>query len=123
MSGLGVRSVCILAPSAFLASAAVMLQLQEAILPEPLSHIDDLTVSYALSVWKTFTPNAEPSDAIIHIQRAWDSPVVSTLTFKPILTVPVNKPRFKAVAALHAGNWLNAPPITTVVLCLSDKWI
>ena len=70
MGGLGVRSACKLAPSAFLASAAATLSLQEAILPESLRHTDDLAVSYALSVWKTQTPNAEPSDATKHVQRA-----------------------------------------------------
>ena len=29
----------------------------------------------------------------------------------------------KAVAAPHAGDWLNAPPITAIDLCLSDEAI
>ena len=48
--GLGVRSACKLAPIAYLASAAATFSLQEAILPKPLRHTDDIAVSYALSV-------------------------------------------------------------------------
>ena len=36
--GLGVRSAMMLAPSAFLASAASTLQLQQSILPEAIAH-------------------------------------------------------------------------------------
>ena len=72
-------------PSAFLASAADTLSLQEAILPEPLRHTDDLAVFYALLVWKTQTPNAEPSDATRHVQRAWGNIVVIT-TFTNLLS-------------------------------------
>ena len=80
-------------------------------------------MSYALSVWKTQTPNAEPSDATRHVQRAWDNTVVIT-TFMDLLsacTIPVEKARLKAVTAPHAGDWLNAPPITAVGLRLSDE--
>ena len=123
MGGLGVRSACNLAPSAFLASAAATLSLQEAILPQQLRHTDDLAVSYALSVWKAQTPNAEPSDATRHVQRAWDNTVVIT-TLTDLLsacTIPVAKARLKAVTAAHAGDWLNAPQITAVGLRLSDE--
>ena len=53
MGRLGVRSACMLAPSAFLASAAAMLSLQNAILPESLHDTEDLTASFALASWKT----------------------------------------------------------------------
>ena len=52
---LGVRSACMLAPSA-LASAIAMLSLQETILPEPVHDKGDLAVSLAWSIWKTITP-------------------------------------------------------------------
>ena len=72
---------------------------------------------------KTPTANAEPSDATRHVQRAWDNTVVIT-TFTDLLsacTTPVEKTRLKAVRAPHAGDWLNAPPITAVGLRLSDE--
>ena len=123
MGGFGVRSACKLAPSALLASAAATFSLQEAILPEPLRHTDDLAVSYALSICRTQTPKAEPSDATRHVQRAWDNAVVIT-TFTDLLsacTITVEKARLKAVTAPHAGDWLNAPPITAAGLRLSDE--
>ena len=53
MGGLGVRSVCTLAPSAFLASAAATLSLQNAILPKVLREIEDPVYAFALSTWKS----------------------------------------------------------------------
>ena len=75
MGGLVVRSVFMLAPSAFLASAAATLSLQNVILPESLHDTQDPTVSFVLASWKTLTHNDEPIGGIRHIQRAWDTPV------------------------------------------------
>ena len=47
MGGLGVRSVCMLASSAFLVSAAATLPLQNAILYEPIKASEDPAVSLA----------------------------------------------------------------------------
>ena len=47
MDGLGVRSVCMLASSVFLASAAAKLSLQNAILSEPIKAAEDPAVSLA----------------------------------------------------------------------------
>ena len=101
MGGPEVRSACKLASSAFLASAAATLTLQEAILPKPLRHTDDLSVSYALSAWKTQTLNAEHSDATRHVQRAWDNTFTDLLS---ACTIPVDKARLKAVTAPRAGD-------------------
>ena len=73
MGGLGMRSACMLAPSAFLASAAATLSLQNAILPESLHDTEDPTVSFALASWKILTHKGEPIGGIRHIQRAWDT--------------------------------------------------
>ena len=37
--------------------------------------------------------------------------------------MPADMARLKAVAAPHAGDWLNAPPITAIGLRLSDEAI
>ena len=78
MGGLGVRSASMLAPSAFLASSAAMLLLQNAILPETLRDKEDTMLAFTLKIWKTLTPNAEPINGIRHIQRAWDTPVAQS---------------------------------------------
>ena len=67
MNGLGVRSACMLIPSAFLTSAAAALSLQNVILPETLRDTEDTMVSFTLAIWKTLTPNADPIDGIRHI--------------------------------------------------------
>ena len=125
MGGLEVRSASMLAPSVFLSSAAATLSLQNAILPETLRDTEDTMVAFTLEIWKTLTPNAEPIDEIRHIQRAWDTPVAESAYthLQTICDTPADKARLKAVAAPHAGDWLNAPPITAFGLRLSDEAI
>ena len=48
----------------FLASTAVTLSLQNAILPETLIDTEDTMVALTFAIWKTLTPNAEPIDGI-----------------------------------------------------------
>ena len=125
MGGLGVRSACMLAPSAFLASAATTLSLQNAILPETLRDTEDTMVAFTLEIWKTLTPNAEPIDGIRHIQRAWDTPVAQS-AYTHLQTrcdTPADTARLKAIAEPHAGDWLIAPPTTAIGLRMSDEAI
>ena len=125
MGRLGVRSECMLAPSAFLALAAATLSLRNAILPESLHDTEDPTVSFAPASWKTLTHKDEPIGWIRHIQRAWDTPVARS-AYEDLQTsydTPANKARLKAVEAPHAGDWLNAPPLTAIGLRLSDEAI
>ena len=106
MGALGVRSASMLAPSAFLASAAATLSLQNAILPETLRDTEDTMVAFTLKIWKTLTPNAEPIDDIRHIQRAWDTPVAQSAYthLHTICDTPTDTARLKAIAAPHAGD-------------------
>ena len=61
--------------SAFLASVAATLSLQNVILPESLHNTEDTTVSFALASCKTVTHKDEPIGGIRHIQRARNTPV------------------------------------------------
>ena len=61
MEGLGVRSKCSLAPSAFLASVAATLPLQEEILSASLMNIEDADVTFA--IWNSLAKSIEPSEA------------------------------------------------------------
>ena len=70
MWGLEVRSACMLAPSAFLASAAAALPLQEAILSASVVGSDDTAVSNIKTTWSCLANTSEPSDLTKHIQRA-----------------------------------------------------
>ena len=123
--GLGVRNACMLAPSAFLASAAATLPLQEAILFISVAGVDDTTVSSIKTTWSCLDNTTEPSDLSKHIQRAWDAPV-TTAAYNDLMSTsqsPVDLARPKAVVTPHAGDWLHTPPLTTVGLRLSDEEI
>ena len=62
-------------------------------------------------------------DGIRHIQRAWDTPVANSiyLDLQARCATPADKARLRAVAAPHAGDWLNAPPLTAIGLRLSNE--
>ena len=123
MGCLEVRSAYMLAPSAFLASAAATLSLQETILPQQARSTNYMAVSMSLSVWKTLTPDGKPSDTTRHIQNYWDTPVVRKMYSDLLISCDmlIDKSRLKADAVTHAEDWLNAAPITTVGLRLSDE--
>ena len=104
-------------------SAAATLSLQNAILPEELLEIEDPVVAFALSTWKSLSYNVESFDGIRHIRRAWDMPVANSiyLDLQARCVTPADKARLRAVAAPHAGDWLNAPPVTAIGLLLSNE--
>ena len=98
---LGVKSACMLAPSAFLASAAAMLSLQNTILPESLHDTEDSTVPFALASWKTLTHNDEPIGGIQYIQLACETPVARS-AYEDLQTncdMPADRVRLKAAEA------------------------
>ena len=69
--GLGVRSVALLAPSAFLASAAATLDLQDAVLSEMEQEADNYVPRVAARWSEMF--EAEPlSGSAARSQRSWD---------------------------------------------------
>ena len=94
------RSACTLAPSAFLASAAATLSLQNAILPEELREIEDPVFAFALPTWKSPSSNVDPFDGIRHIHRAWITPVANSiyLDVQARCVTQADKARLRAVA-------------------------
>ena len=66
-----------LAPSAFLASAAATLPHQEAILSASVAGADDTAVSNIKTTRSCLANTTEPSDLSKHIKRAWDAPVTN----------------------------------------------
>ena len=123
IGSLEVRSACSLAPSAFLASAAATLPLQEEILSASLRNIEDADVTNTLAIWNSLAKSTEPSEASKHIQRAWDSHVTTTPYNEHLVnySLPVDEVRLKAIITSHAGDWLHASPLTAVGLRLSDE--
>ena len=75
--GLGIRSVVVLAPSAFLASAAATLELQDAILSRSrLTLEDDPCISEARESWCQAFNAIPPQDVSATRQRNWDKAAV-----------------------------------------------
>ena len=115
-----------LASSAFLASAAATLPLQDAILSGSTQGAEDPAVSSATKMWKAQAQSAIPVEAMRHIQKAWDTPMAAKV-FEKILTDDSNTQpdtaRLIAAATPHVGDWLHAPQITAVGLRLSDEAI
>ena len=86
MGGLGVRSACSLALSAFLVSAAATLSLQhENLLASSLVGVVDKDVNNARATCSSLAMANEPTEASKHIQRVWtlQSPQPPTMKFLP----------------------------------------
>jgi len=70
--GLGIRSARMLAPSAFLASAAFTRSLQQSILPDEIMTMYDGFILNAEARWLTLSNTDMPATEPDHIQKAWD---------------------------------------------------
>ena len=114
-----------LAPSAFLASAASTFQLQQSILPDSTSLLGDQSVETTEATWASLANSPKPDIEEQHIQKAWDRKVTansqSVIISKAI--TDVDKARLLAASSPHSGDWLHAPPVASVGLRLSDEAI
>ena len=127
--GLGIRGAVLLAPSAFLASAAGSASLSQAILPPHFAPVLPSPSSEAASVqWKSLTINTvdPPSGGSVSKQKAWDTPIVDG-QFSSLLAINSDSPA--ALARLHAscqkesGAWLTAPPVSALGLKMANETI
>src|SRR6266516_1291602 len=122
--GLGIRRVASLASSAFLASAASTLDLQEHIFSQSAT-IPDPAVAALRELWST-THNLPCSTALqASKQQSCDQPLLATDTAAVLAGAPDNHHRVRvlAVSAPHAGDWLYALPISNCGLRLDDETI
>ena len=107
-----------LAPSAFLASAAATLPLHEAILPVQSFSADPL-VSSTLSRWIELFGSPPPQGSARGEQRQWDS--VAVAHSRAILDEEYTGPSEKArLLASRGGDWLQALPISSCGLRFDD---
>jgi hypothetical protein len=122
--GLGIRSVALLAPSAFLASAAATLSLQSQILPVDFNQTDRLR-DVTSDIWVVRHGTEVPMEPENAKQNVWDAASVKTgsrLLFEHF-TDPHHRARLLACQAPHSGDWLNAWPISSCGLRLDDEAI
>jgi hypothetical protein len=121
--GLGIRSVSMLASSAFLASAAGTQTLQTLILQK--CHVVTDNCSSSVAHWTSQSGSPAPVNAHESSQRAWDSAVTDQV-LKSLFTVQpdsTDRARLLAASAPHSGDWLHAMPITSCGLRLNDEAI
>ena len=127
--GLGIRSAVLLAPSAFLASAAGCESLSLAILPGRFSSVNALLSQEALSHWQSSVPSDTvdpPTGISATSQKAWDQPVIEG-SFSTLLTnttaSPRGKARLLASQQKESGAWLSAPPVSSLGLRMSNATV
>ena len=112
--GLGVRSVVLLAPSAFLASAAATLTLQTLILGKCAVRPDP-NVALTLSRWMEMFNSSQIDGSLSTRQRSWDAAAVRHCNAELDLGLsdPSNAARLLAARDVHSGDWLRAFPISS----------
>ena len=120
--GLGIRSVALLAPSAFLASAAATLPTQTALLPVNFQPRDGF-VEGVVGIWsaKYSCPTSDASRAVK--QRSWDEASIqhALQCLLGSCSDDISKARLLAAQAPHSGVWLNAMPVSSCGLRLDDE--
>lgn len=127
--GLGVRGITLLAPSAYLASAASTMELTSAILPMRLRIIEDSGIASAMSAWtrlatssKDLTSTPSPPS---QLQRVWDDQCckVQIETLLDVATDDVVRARLLAACSRGSGDWLDALPLSSAGLKLDNATI
>ena len=119
--GLGVRSVSMLASSAFLASAAGTLPLQTQVLQNSLAAAEDTSTS--LNQWLLISGVSGDDSLPTGNHRALDSIVINH-TFQTLAenqTAQYHQTRLLAASAAHSGDWLHAMPISACGLRLKNE--
>src|SRR6476469_7004070 len=121
--GLGIRRTTHVTPSAFLATAAGVKDLCSSILAGSRTFTPDGTIDAALSLWKSCGGLTPPLDCEARVQKCWDQQLVKSTAESLLSTTTDNydKARLSASQAPHAGDWLNAPPISSVGLRLLNE--
>ena len=122
--GLGIRSVATLALPAFLASAESTDELQLCIL-EKTAISEDRFCATALESWMNETNAIQPTGPASHRQKNWDKVGIELRKTELLANCNNDRDRARVLAsqARHAGAWLNALPISSCGLRMSNDVI
>ena len=120
--GLGIRSVVLLAPSAFLASAAATLPIQTALLPANFQPRDGFAEGVR-GIWSAKYNFPTPDAGRAVKQRSWDEASIQQAlqSLSGSCSDDISKARLLASQAPHSGDWLNAMPISSCGLRMDDE--
>ena len=125
--GLGVRGVVLLAPSAYLASAASTTELTSALLPARLRGVQDSGVAAAMSAWskQTSTSSLTLPPPTSPAQRAWDDLCCQVKSDGLLDTAAdqVERARLLASRSDGSGAWLNAMPLSCAGLKMDNATV
>ena len=128
--GLGIRSAVMLAPSAYLASAAGSPSISQAILPTTVDPFLPTIQTQALVEWKKLVGQSvePPTGLLASKQRAWDSLVIkgsfsTLLQHQQQVANPRDRTRLQACSQKESGAWLTAPPISSLGLWMCNATI
>ena len=101
--GLGVRSAVMLAPSAYLASAASTQGLVGSILPQHIQPTTHASFTLALDQWVTASSTAPPTAPYSGRQRAWDDPCCRKAS-DALLRMIYPEPELGQASTTHRGR-------------------
>jgi hypothetical protein len=122
--GLGLRRSEQIAPSAFLSSVASTAVLVSLMLPDPIKSIQDDRLHDALACWQSFGGSNALTDDFAKKQKNWDSVIISNDKNRLLQVADeTSKARILATMSPHAGDWLLAPPLTSVGLRMDNNTI
>ena len=114
-----------LAPSAFLASAAAASALVTRLLPANVTSQPCGFVDAAAGEWRQLAGQEAltPVGPMPSFQRAWDRPVVKAalLGIRRALPAATDQARLLAVCSRGASAWLNALPLSSMALRLNNE--
>src|SRR6218665_358684 len=102
---LGIRSVTSLAIPAYLASAASTVSLQDIMMGNAASTIDEIREELKIR-WSTASTTQSLEGPLPLKQSAWDKPLLDKTVADPLDRQPdqINQARFKAISASQAGD-------------------